>query len=646
MNKKMYLTMKCLAVMAAVGITGVICSGAEVQKNAQKTDLSHPEVVIDLDKRSGEINKYIYGQFIEHLGRCIYGGIWAEMLEDRKFYYYPGMPDSPWRRIGGEVGWSLTSDVKRPYASEISVRISVTDRADTTLHGIRQDGLGLLKGHKYEGHVVVAGKGELEVKLAWGDDEGESQTVVIPVGSRKFVNVPIEFSAAGSTAEGVIEVGLRNPGRVWIGTLSLMPSDNINGMRADTLKLLKELDSPIYRWPGGNFVSGYDWRDGIGARDKRPPRKNPAWQGVEHNDFGIDEFITFCREIDTEPLVVVNTGLGSPELAAALVEYCNGGADTKWGRRRAENGHPEPYNVEYWGVGNEMYGGWQLGNVPLDNYTIRHNEYSKAMLDVDSDIKLVGVGASGRWSELMLRNCSEYMDLLSEHFYCQEKDDLEAHVWQIRDSVRGKAETHKRYLETIPQLEEKPIPIALDEWNFWYGPYLYGELGVRYFLKDALGIAGGIHEMARNNEIFEMANYAQTVNVIGCIKTSTTNAFFATTGLPLKLYRHHFGNIALDVEGAPMPLDVAAALDEDGGKLTVGIVNPTRGTPVLRIALRNCDISGSAVKYVITADDPMAFNDAENQPVKIRKSQVKKFDPAAIAIDPISITLYVIELQD
>ena len=136
-----------------------------------------------------------------------------------------------------------------------------------------------------------------------------------------------------------------------------MPKDNIDGMRADTIKLLKELNAPVYRWPGGNFVSGYNWRDGIDPdRDKRPPRKNPAWTGVEHNDFGIHEYIAFCRLINTEPMISVNTGLGKVEEAAKEVEYANGSADTEMGKLRAKNGSKEPFNVQFWCVGNEMYG--------------------------------------------------------------------------------------------------------------------------------------------------------------------------------------------------------------------------------------------------------------------------------------------------
>ncbi|GAH89612.1 unnamed protein product, partial [marine sediment metagenome] len=245
-----------------------------------------------------------------------------------------------------------------------------------------------------------------------------------------------------------------------IGTVSLMPSDNINGMRADTLKLLKELNSPVYRWPGGNFVSGYDWKDGIGQRDKRPPRKNPAWKGIEHNDFGLDEFIMFCREVGAEPMIAVNSGLGDDRSAAEEVEYANGSADTPMGKWRAANGYRQPYNVKWWCIGNEMYGGWQLGHMPLNQYVRKHNLFAEVIRKVDPSIKLIAVGAVGSWSEAMMKNCAEHMDLISEHFYKGAKESVIEHVRQAPNAVRGIVTAHRDYRKRFESLKGKDIRIA------------------------------------------------------------------------------------------------------------------------------------------------------------------------------------------
>ena len=612
-----------------------------------KGDRKNPSAIVRLDKPAGKINPFIYGQFIEHLGRCIYGGIWAEMLEDRKFANLVTSRHSPWKRMGGEVGWSLTMDVERPHVGNWSAKVSVTGRAPGEPCGIMQDDLGVVADKEYVGRAVLAGEGKVEATLAWGDKKDQRQTVTIDCKGDRFKSYPLTFKAGGVSDAARFSLAVRGKGMVWIGTASLMPADNVNGMRADTLEVLKQLDSPIYRWPGGNFVSGYDWRDGIGPRDRRPPRKNPAWRGIEHNDFGIDEFVAYCRELKTEPLAVVNTGLGSPELAAAMVSYCNGPADSEWGKRRAANGHKEPYNIVWWGVGNEMYGGWQLGHTSLERYAVRHNEFVRAMRAVDPKIKLVAVGASGKWSQHVLTHCAGAMDMLSEHFYCREKPDLEAHVAQIPENVRAKAVAHRRYHREVPALRKrkKMIPIALDEWNYWYGKHLFGELGTRYFLKDALGIARGIHEMVRHNDVFQMANYAQTVNVIGCIKTSKTAAAFATTGLPLMLYRKHFGTTAIEVKGRPVPLDVAAALTDDG-KATIAVVNPTKEVAKLKLTVDGGRLAPAARRFVITGSGPKSYNEpGKPLRVKVRESTVADFDPSALELAPASITLYVVAVE-
>jgi alpha-N-arabinofuranosidase len=344
------------------------------------------------------------------------------------------------------------------------------------------------------------------VSLVWGAGESERQTIAVGKLSSKYATKPLRFRAGGSTDKGRLEIIGSGKGTFRIGTVSVMPADNIKGMRPDTLKLLKELNSPIYRWPGGNFASGYDWRDGIGDRDKRPPLRNPAWQGLEQNDFGFDEFMEFCREIGTEPLVTVNSGFGDDHSAVEEVEYANGSTETPMGRWRAENGHREPYGVKWWCIGNEMYGRWQLGYISLEQYVRKHNLFAKAMRKVDPAVKLTAVGEVGRWSEGMLRNCADYMDLISEHFYKGEKESVMEHVRQAPDAVRGIVTPHRDYRKRFESLKGKDIRIAIDEWNYWYGDHVYGELGTRYFMKDALGVAAGLHEMISNSDIVFMAN--------------------------------------------------------------------------------------------------------------------------------------------
>jgi alpha-N-arabinofuranosidase len=416
-------------------------------------------------------------------------------------------------------------------------------------------------------------------------------------------------------------------------------------LRADTLELLKKLNAPMYRWPGGNFVSGYDWRDGIGDRDRRPPRKNPAWKGVESNDFGFHEFIHFCRLLNTEPLVTINTGFGDAYSAAAQLEYANGSTDTLMGALRAKNGDPEPFNVRYWAIGNEMWGRWQLGYMGLEHYVLKHNWVVDKMREVDPDIIPIASGNAGRWSEGLLKSCSDHIDQIAEHFYCREKPDPAEHAAQIADNIKQKVKFHRQLRQKLDTLKGKDIRIAMTEWNYWYGNYIYGELGVRYHLKDALGIAKGLHEYFRNSDIIFLANYAQTVNVIGCIKTTKTAACFATTGLPLMLYRNEFGVLPIQVGPTETPLDIAAAWTEDKKALTVGIVNPTSDTYQVNMDIKGAELTDKAKAWIIASDDPMAYNEPGEAP-KVVIKEVETTDlTQTVSVVPLSISLYKVAVK-
>jgi alpha-N-arabinofuranosidase len=639
--------------MAAVMLCGTWHRAARASAGEGSTE--RPKVTIEADRIGEPISKYIYGQFIEHLGRCIYGGIWAEMLEDRKFYYpvpaegpiwkeHKGagvLASSPWKVIGGKDAVRMVRD--NPYVGEHTPEIQLP--GDGRPCGILQDRLALIKRKEYTGRIVLAGQpkaGPIEVSLVWGEDRRARKTVTVKKVKGKYVTVPFSFKAGATTDNGQLEIVGRGRGAFRIGTVSLMPADNIKGMRADTLKLLRELNAPVYRWPGGNFVSGYDWRDGIGQRDRRPPRKNPAWTGVEHNDFGVDEFIAFCREVGAEPVSVVNSGFGDDHSAAEEVEYVNGARDTPMGKWRAANGHREPYNVKWWGIGNEMYGKWQLGYMSLEHYVQKHNLFAKAMRKADPSIKLVAVGDTGNWSRGMLRNCADYMDLISEHFYRGEKESVIEHVWQTVDAIRSRVEAHHSYREKIESLKGKDIRIALDEWNYWHRPYVYeyGELGCRYTLKDALGVATGLHEMIRNSDMIFMANYAQTVNVIGCIKTTKTEAAFATTGLPLKLYRRHFGTLPVEISGNVEPLDVAAAWTKNRRALTIAIVNPTGRKYEIGMDLKNARLTAAGRLWVIAGSDPMAYNEPGKAPRVVIEEKLLASGLKELSVPPLSISLY------
>ncbi len=644
------------------------------------------EVKADAAKTGAPISPYIYGQFIEHLGRCIYGGIWAEMLEDRKFYFpitakyspyrgienpdfpgqilldseYPVVGASPWQVIGDPA--AITMVKEGAFVGDHSPRVNAGA-------GIRQRDLGVKAGLRYDGYVwakPLTGPAELEVTLVWGEGAGDRETRKVSFAGKDFSKQAVSFTPRiGSEKGASLEIRVLG-GDVLLGPPSLMPSDNVKGMRADTVALLKQLNGTVYRWPGGNFVSGYDWRDGIGDRDRRPPRKNPAWTGVEHNDFGTDEFLVFCREVGTEPMIAANTGFGDAYSAAQWVEYCNRGADTVGGGWRVKNGHKDPYHVKFWCVGNEMFGPWQLGFMQMQHYTIKHNMVAEYMWKVDPTLQLTAVGdletinrandpaqaKSGKTcSQIMLEECADHMSILSEHCYNgrlpwtkEGRVDLLAYVAELKDSIRKKADGHRKLQASLPNLKGKLMPITMDEWNYWHREYKYGELGCVYELQDGLGVAEGLHEYYRQSDLIHMAHYAQTVNVIGAVKTTRTSAEMETTGLVLQLYRAKFGSIPLVLSWTPGAVqDVAAAFTADRKKLTLSVVNPTTEELEVKLDATGFTPAGAVTRWFIAG--PAA--EAHNSPGQPRVIDIRHDEAAAgtLKVPALSATLFEIPLK-
>jgi len=550
-------------------------------------------VTIDLRKPGAAVSPYIYGQFIEQMGRCIRGGIWAEMLHDRKFLLKPG---KSWQTTGPKgADFDVAHDTAGAYCGDHCMAIRVRNAKGGPC-GIRQGKLGLIKGKEYVGYALLrhaAKSAAVTVRLSWGKGKADGQSIPLRNVGASYKKIPFRFRAGASTNDASLSLTLAGPGHLRVGCLSLMPADNVRGMRADTLKHLKKLNSPIYRWPGGNFVSGYRWTDGIGPRDRRPPRWERAWKAIEDNDFGIDEFLAFCREIKTEPLVVVNTGLGSAEEVAAEVEYANGGAKTRWGARRAGNGHPEPYGVVWWGAGNEMYGTWQLGHVPVKRYVIRHNTFVRAMKAVDPKIKIVAVGNPGKWNNTFVPRCAEHTDLLSGHHFTQRRfrvpfspadtkkyeDNFLNYSGQVAKGVR-------RIIDDLRSRQGKGnaavdrLKLSIDEWAIvreWKPQPDAPGVGVYevYFpLGDGIAIGRGLHELIRAADIVEIAQWAQAVNILGAIKTSRTHASLGPVGHLLALYRAQVGGRVLPVaQGRDAPLDVVATVDDESKTISVGLIN-------------------------------------------------------------------------
>jgi len=609
--------------------------GAVYLKDVEVEEITVPElkpsIILDLVDEKAPMEEYIYGQFIEHMGKCIYGGIWAELLTDRKFFYAPSSKKSPWKIIGGNVEHDSTFT----YSGNATPLVTGTSGGES---GLEQKNLKF-EAKGYEGYFLLDVPKGVEPEIFWisGDERHavEKSSVEKVDGLYKY---SFRFQPAQKVTDGGLSITAKGKGNMRIVAASLMPSDNIKGFRLDVLALMEELDAPIYRWPGGNFVSGYDWKDGIGDRDKRPTRYERAWDGLETNDVGIHEFMELCEILNTKANIAVNTGLGDAEMAANEVEYVNGDTTTPMGKWRAENGHPEPYNVALWAVGNEMFGDWQLGHMPIEDYVKKHNKVAEAMWEVDPNINLIGVGYPGHWNDMMYDNCLENMNYISEHIYKQDwhSGGLLTHARQIADIIRDVAEEHRKRSEDA----EKPLlRIAMDEWNYWYGPHVHGLLGTRYFLRDALGIAAGLNEFSRQSDIYYMANYAQTVNVIGAIKATQTGSWMEATGLVLKMYRHHFGTIPVALDGDHRPLDVVATLTSDKKYLTVAVVNANYEDYELAVGFEDGAIEGEGEMFIITSADDMDYNEESEQKISLSFKQTS-LESGQVRVPKMSAVIY------
>lgn len=661
---------------------------------------------IDASKTGPPISKYIYGQFLEHIGGLVNNGIWAEMLDDRKFYYPitshpPAEPTGPrfrrvalrhWMPIGGDEG--VTMDADHSYVGEHTPLVKLSQGE---AHGIEQSGLAVRKGRSYTARVVLAGThgAGLKVSLVWGDGANDRQTVVIHDIGPVYRKFPVSFRAGGDSDDARLEIAGTGSGAVHIGAVSLMPANNVQGFRAEVIAALKQLHSGVYRFPGGNFVSGYEWRNAIGDPDKRPPIMDPVWHAVQPNDVGTDEFVTLCRLLDVEPYVTVNAGFGDEWSAAQLVEYANGAASTPMGKLRAANGHPQPYHIKFWGIGNEPWGEWQLGFMPVAQWELKHNMFAKAMRRVDPSIKLIAAGAmpdamtgskqaqriNGQivpeylspadWSGNLLAHCLDNMDLLSEHFYStsgqrfdiQKGEKVPTGAQSLAEwerapatQVRVKYEHYQEYLKRIPGLKDKPVPISLDEWAYVGTPPGSYKVVPAY--------AWAFHEMFRHSDLYQLGAFTFATAMIS---EDRTDAVLSPVGLLFKMYREHFGTIPVEVSGdSPQPkpiypaggdqpsvnpgsdtypLDVSAALTEDRKALTFAVVNPSDSEQRLDLSTKGATLSGQGKLWRMAPASVDATITVGQKPgVEVQEQELEAIPKEMIA-PPFSVSIYSFSIQ-
>jgi len=443
--------------------------------------------------------------------------------------------------------------------------------------------------------------------LAWGrpgqavSSASASAPARVYVDSRRTI-APLDRNLFGSFLEHLgraIYEGIYDPGSKL--------SDS-NGFRKDVLNEIRQLGVPIIRYPGGNFVSGYNWLDGVGPKKDRPRVLDKAWDTTESNQFGTNEFLAWCKAAGTEPLMGLNLGTGTAEEAAALVEYCSVDKGTKWSDLRRQHGIPDPYKVRHWCLGNEMDGPWQIGHMSATEYGLKAADAARQMRYVDPSLKLIACGSSGpfmptylEWDREVLEQCYQYVDGLSLHRYFgnNERDtggdtskylamnlSMERQIAEtiaVCDLVRGHVRSSKK------------LWLSFDEWNVWYrtnkgdavdghrqeAPHLLEEV---YNLEDALLVGGLINSLLRNADRVKLACLAQLINVIAPIMTDANGILRQTIYYPYSWALQFASGAVLDllvqsstydVSGLDQVghVDVAGSLDRGAGKLALFILN-------------------------------------------------------------------------
>lgn len=387
--------------------------------------IAQVKIEIDASKQEKPVSRLLYGKFTEHLGTNVYQGAWAQLIYNPEF-----VPLSRWPTRGNGTNVenyleeaarifnlpNLTSDPKRNIAAFWT--------GSTTLQGqLLKEGVNdfqRLIMNRDSGKIMTgifpplhrinileislkarsepAGKKVKIQLLNFSKDKvGEVCLTLNKEWTVQQVKMAIDDDKHERGAPYILHMIFENNSQVDLDRLLIFPSDHMDGWEPEVVKYVRDAKIPLLRFPGGNFVSGYHWEDGVGPLDNRPVLPNPAWPIVEWNHVGTDEWIRFCRMTGAEPMICINAGNGSPNEAAEWVRYCNEAADKEFGKMRATNANIEPYNIRWWEIGNELPGQWQIGHTDADGYAERYSQFESAMHAIDPNLLLIANGQLRVW---------------------------------------------------------------------------------------------------------------------------------------------------------------------------------------------------------------------------------------------------------
>ena len=434
------------------------------------------------------------------------------------------------------------------------------------------------------------------------------------------------------------------------------PRADANGFRTDVIAEIKQLGVPVMRYPGGNFVSGYHWLDGVGPKNQRPTVLERAWNSLETNQFGTNEFLAWCKLVGTEPLLAFNLGTGTPEMAVAYVEYCNVDKGTKWSELRRAHGYDAPHNVRYWCLGNEMDGPWQMGHMPAREYGRKARDTARQIRVIDRGLQLVACGSSNTimptylvWDREVLEECYDQVDGISLHNYYGNTRDLTGNSTARYLAMNLDMERQIREIAAVADYVQalrkspKRLWLSFDEWNVWYrarsGDFTDGRrafapklLEEVYNLEDALLVGGFVNTLLRQSDRVRIACLAQILNVIAPLVTNETSVLRQSIYYPYAWALQYARGTVMDlfVESETYPImaaglrpdvarddqvpfvDVAATIDPSSGRACVLMLNrDLESERELVLEWRDATPTRVLACETLTGPDLKAFNTFE-----------------------------------
>ena len=622
------------------------------------TPSGETNVLIDASRTSTHaINPQIFGNFIEHLGHVVYGGLKAQALHNPNLEpEFEKNEVPPYWDFEGAATWR-----KQGFKSPRFVRLSppmndshagsLYQTVELPSHRILQYKLAFWV--KSEGE---SGKLEASIRKTLKNEEIIiwSHQMTINRNEWQKATIAVELPK-GKIAKGEsVRFTLKHVsgGAVDVDQIVLTPNDHVDGIDPDVLKRAKEWGIPVLRWPGGNFVSGYDWRDGVGESESRPTYKNPAWGGLEENTFGSLEFIRLCKRLGTSPQLCINAGNGTPDAAAAWIRFFNDpvGASTE-AKLRAKNGENNPFRIELCEVGNELYGDWQIGHTDAEGNAKRYVQFRDALLKADPKLKLLATGKADEYVGEGWKRVFHWNEVLLQAAVAdggKAPDYLTIHPLIPLPGIAGEASYEQLYASAmafptftdrtlLPELQalilkivgkSAKTKIAATEWGIIVGGDKWREGPNHDTLSGAIFNALQLNAFMRHSDSVTLANMTAFMHGGGIKKPggfvivdpqyyvqqmyALSKPFF-----PIFVSQRGPGSDVSARGGLPgvkdIPdADVFAALTKDKRKMIAYVVNPSLSEEKsVRLEVKNFQFSQVSGK-ILTGLDTKAFNSIEN----------------------------------